>query len=119
MIFKRGKTFSYKADGKRKVVEKKTAYDAGVAAYTDWKHGNIGVVSENITLKDFMKNWLEKVVALNVKPTSMQNYKSLINKNILPYLGEIAVQNLTPAILDEWIRNLQKSGYSRNTLVTL
>ena len=76
---KRGKTFSYifeagkKADGKRKVVEKggfatkKAAYDAGVAAYTDWKHGNIGITSDNILLKDFLQNWLEKVVALNVK----------------------------------------------------
>ena len=62
---KRGKTFSYifeagkKADGKRKVVEKggfatkKAAYDAGVAAYNDWKHGNIGITSDNILLKDF------------------------------------------------------------------
>ena len=66
-VRKRGKTFSYifeagkKADGKRKVVEKggfatrKLAYDAGVAAYNDWRHGNIGIVSENITLKDFFK----------------------------------------------------------------
>ena len=64
-IRKRDKTFSYifkagkKADGKRKVVEKggfeskKAAYDAGVAAYNDWKHGNIGITSENISLNCF------------------------------------------------------------------
>ena len=70
---KRGKTYSYifeagkKADGKRKVVEKggfeskKAAYDAGVAAYNDWKHGNIGITSENILLKDFMQDtWAPK-----------------------------------------------------------
>ena len=80
---KRGKTYSYifeagkKADGKRKVVEKggfatrKLAYDAGVAAYTDWKHGNIGIVSENITLKDFMTNQADftAVLYLLLQPT--------------------------------------------------
>ena len=96
-VRKRGKTFSYifeagkKADGKRKVVEKggfatrKLAYDAGVAAYNDWRHGNIGIVSENITLKDFMTNWLEKVVAPNVKPTSLQTYRDFAQYQILPY----------------------------------
>ena len=125
---KRGKTYSYifeagkKADGKRKVVEKggfatkKLAYDAGVAAYTDWKHGNIGIVSENILLKDFMKNWLEKVVALNVKPTSLQTYNSFFSQHILPTIGNIAVQALTPAKLDEWIRGLLKAGYAKNTI---
>ena len=127
-VRKRGKTFSYvfeagkKADGKRKVVEKggfatrKLAYDAGVAAYNDWRHGNIGIVSENITLKDFMKNWLENVVALNVKPTSLQSYTACFSRHILPTLGDIAVQALTPAKLDEWMRGLLKAGYSKNTI---
>ncbi len=119
-VRKRGKTFSYifeagkKDDGKRKVVEeggfatKKLAYDAGVSAYNDWKHGNIGIVSENIMLKDFMTNWLEKVLSLSVKPNSMQKYKSIFSNYILPTLDSISVQELTPAKLDDWIRNLKK-----------
>ena len=92
---KRGKTFSYifeadkKPDGKRKVVEKggfatkKAAYDAGVAAYTDWKHGNIGITSENISVKDFMQNWLDNVVELNVKANSLQTYNFFTKNAIL------------------------------------
>ena len=101
---KRGKTFSYifeagkKPDGKRKVVEKggfeskKAAYDAGVAAYNDWRHGNIGIVSENITLKDFITNWLEKVVAPNVKPTTLQTYYDFTQYQIVPYIGNLMLQ---------------------------
>ena len=123
-----GKTFSYifeagkKSDGKRKVVEKggfatkKAAYDAGVTAYTDWKHGNIGITSENILLKDFLQNWLEKVVALNVKLTTMQSYISFIDKAIMPYLGNIPLQEMTPAVLDNWMRSLQSIGYSKGSL---
>ena len=75
-VRKRGKTFSYifeagKIDGKRKVIEKggfqtkSEAYKAGVEAYNDFIHGNIGITSESISLKDFMSTWLENVVALN------------------------------------------------------
>ena len=130
-VRKRGKTFSYifeagkTLEGKRKVVEKggfstkQDAYNAGVDAYNNWKHGNIGITSENINVKDFLHNWLSNVAALNIKSTTMQNYKSIIKKNILPYLGNIAVQNLTPAILDKWMRELQKSGYSKSTLARI
>mgnify|MGYP000882411134 CR=1 FL=1 len=35
------------------------AYNAGVAAYADWKSGNIGITSELIRLKDSLAAWLE------------------------------------------------------------
>lgn len=126
-IRKRGKTYSYifeagKVDGKRKVVEKggfptkASAYKAGVAAYNDFLHGNIGITSESISLKDFMTAWLDNVVALNVKASSMQKYQAHLKNNIAPYLGDKKVQEITPAMLDEWVRKLLSEGLARNTL---
>ncbi|MBQ9599131.1 MAG: site-specific integrase [Clostridia bacterium] len=126
-VRKRGKTFSYifeagKIDGKRKVVEKggyptkAEAYKAGVAAYNDFLHGNIGITSESISLKDFMTAWLDNVIAANVKMSSMQTYRTFFNNQIVPYLGEVKVQDLTPAMLDKWIRDIQKAGLSYNTI---
>ena len=117
-VRKRGKTFSYifeagKVDGKRKVVEKggfptkAAAYKAGVEAYNDFLHGNIGITSEAVTLKDFMTNWLDN--ALNVKPSSMQNYRAYLKNQIVPHLG-------SPALLDKWIRDIQQAGLSYNTI---
>ena len=125
---KRGKTWSYifeagTVNGKRKVVEKggyptkADAYKAGVSAYTDFLHGNIGITSESITLKDFMTNWLDNVVVLNVKPNSMQKYKSYFRAQIIPHLGNLKIQELTPAILDEYFRELLQKGLSRNSLL--
>ncbi len=122
-VRKRGKTFSYifeagKVDGKRKVVEKggyptkAAAYKAGVEAYNDFIHGNIGITSEAVMLKDFMTNWLDNVVALNVKPTTLQTYRPNAQKQIFPRIGDIKVQDLTPAILDKWLRDLQAAGLS-------
>ena len=124
---KRGKMFSYifeagKINGRRKVVEKggfptkSAALKVGTLAYADWLHGNIGITSESITLKDFMTKWLNEVVSVNVKATSMQTYQNRFDKQIAPYLGEVKVQELTPAMLDEWIRNLQKSWLAFNTI---
>ena len=60
---KRSKIFSYifeagKVNGRRKVVEKggypkkSAALKADMLTYADWLHGNIGITSESITLKD-------------------------------------------------------------------
>lgn len=35
---------------------------------------------------------------------------------IKPYLGENKMQEITPAIVDEFMRKLTKKGYSRNIL---
>lgn len=124
---KRGKTWSYifeagQVNGKRKVVEKggfateKEAYTAGVEKYNDFLHGNIGITSESITLKDFMTNWLNEVVALNVKTTTLQSYKTLLRYQIAPLIGDLKVQDITPTVLDKWIRDLQRTGLSFNTL---
>ncbi|MBR2518348.1 MAG: site-specific integrase [Selenomonadaceae bacterium] len=125
---KRGKTFSYifeagkAVDGRRKVVEKggfptkDAAYKAGVAAYNDFLHGNIGITSERVTLKDFMTAWLDNVVTANVKLTTMQKHQSHFKNQILPHLGEVKVQDLTPAIIDEWMRKLLQTGLAKNTL---
>ena len=129
-VRKRGKTFSYifeagKIDGKRKVVEKggyatkAEAYKAGVAAYNDFLHGNIGITSESISLKDFMTAWLNNVVAVNVKASSMQAYQSHFKNHIIPHLGETKVQELTPVMLDKWLRKLLQKGLAQKTLTVI
>lgn len=93
---KRGKTYSYifeagQVDGKRKVVEKggfpseEAAFDARVAAYNDWKHGNIGITSERMKLSDYLAVWLENMNS-NVIPATIQSYGERI-RVINKYLG--------------------------------
>ncbi|MBQ7494081.1 MAG: tyrosine-type recombinase/integrase family protein [Selenomonadaceae bacterium] len=63
-----------------------------------------------------MTAWLNEVVASNVKVSSIQHYKSYVKNHIYPQIGEVKVQELTPAILDKWIRDMQKANYSYNTI---
>ena len=91
----------------------------GVEKYNDFLHGNIGITSEAITLGDFMTNWLNEVVALNVKANTLQTYQSIFNNRIMPSLGGVKIQELTPAILDKWIRGLQKKGLSYSSIAAV
>lgn len=127
---KRGRTWSYifeagQVNGKRKVVEKggfatkDYAYTAGVAAYTDWQHGNVGVTSDNISFRDFMTNYMQTVVALNVRASTFNKYHEIASKLILPQLGDYRVKDITTAILDRFIRAHAKTGYSRNYLLQI
>lgn len=127
-VRKRKQTWSYAfeagktEDGKRKVIEKggfptrEDAYDAGVAAYTDWRHGNIGIVTEAITVKTFMRNWLDNVAILNVRRTTLGEYEIIARNWIFPYFSGVTVQSLTPILLDKWVRTLAKNQLSRNSI---
>lgn len=129
-VRKRGQTFSYifeagkKEDGKRKVVEKggfltrKDAYEAGAVAFADWKHGNIGITSDRILVKDFFAQWLENVAKINVRQSTYDLYSRTINQRILPYLGSTDIQKITPALLDGFMRSLVKKGLARNTILS-
>lgn len=124
----RGKTWSYIFEagrdegGKRKTIEKggfptqKAAYEAGVAAYADWKHGNVGITSEKILLKDYLEIWLANVASTNVRPSSLAHYREVAKLWILPHLGGKYVQEITPPVADCWIRKLLREGYSKKTL---
>ena len=69
-------------------------------------------------LKD-LTVWLNEVVAHEVKLSTMQIYQSYLKNQIVSYLGEIKIQKLTPAMLDKWIRTLQRENLSSNTLISV
>lgn len=127
---KRGKTYSYSFDigkdpatGKRKMKEKggfeseQAAFDAGAEAYSDWKHGNIGIISEKIMLKDYLKTWLENVARPAVKRKTYSNYIHGINR-INKYIGSINLQDLSALHIDAWLNNMVKDGYAKKTIST-
>lgn len=126
-VRKRGKTYSYiyeigKINGRRRVVERggyksrDAAYEAGIASYTDWKHGKFGITSENVALHTLVETWLQKVCVLNVKPQTVAHYETMYRCHIRDSIGDMPVKRLTPAIIDNWMHNMTAEGLSRSTL---
>ena len=119
---KRGNTYSYifeagkTPEGKRKVIEKggfateDEAYDAGIDAYADWKHGGIGIKSENITVQELLDVWHEKRKPELAVSTSYM-YSGRIKK-INSIIGSKHIQDLKPRDVDAMVTKLVKDGYS-------
>ena len=127
---KRGKTYSYifeagrTADGKRKVIEKggfptaDEAYDAGIAAYVDWKHGNIGITAERMLFTDMVELWM-KANASNIRENTKRTYISHITNNIDPYFKGMAIQDITPRDIEGWILEMCNKGFSATYIKTM
>ncbi len=123
---KRGKTYSYifeagkTLDGKRKVVEKggfatkEEAYNAGVDAFTSFKHGNIGVTSEKLTVGDYLDLWLKQHSA-SLREQSITAYTCGI-KAIKKYIGNIILQELKPRDVAAMVNTWYCEDFSYNTI---
>lgn len=51
---------------------------------------------EKIKVKEYLKNWLETYVDVNLEKTTIESYRLNIEKRIIPYIGDIELQKLTP-----------------------
>lgn len=123
----RGKKWYYafdvdKKEGKRRKIEKggfatqAEAEEAGLAAYTAWRHGDIVLPGEKVTLKAYIISWLENVIRVETKRSSYDTYASAVYCRIIPYLGDIILQELSARDVDKWLRELIYKGYTKRTI---
>lgn len=126
---KRGKTWSYRFEiasqgGKRKQIErggfkrKSDALQAGAEAYAKYHHVGTIIDPKSISVEDYMKEWLE-LHSVNLKPTTIRNYKNLMKYRIFPTLGAKYLAAVSAADIQQLINNLFNGGYSRVTLANV
>lgn len=130
-VRKRGNTWYYYfdmgiVDGKRKKVERsasaegaRTKAEAEIILrrkILEYENSGLLFKPEEITLHDFLKFWLEEYVALKLRENTYQNYVGSINKHILPKLGNYKIKSLNPQILQNFLNDKTREGYSRQTL---
>ena len=122
---KRGKLWSYafevgRIDGKRKTVQKsgftsgKLAYNAGVIAYDKYLHGGLAVNDGKVIFSDFLDEWYNQDCKLRLRQGTLKNYEIYIRCHIKPYIGQYSLNELTPAIIDSWLRRLIAKKYAVN-----
>ncbi|AZR74809.1 hypothetical protein BBF96_03235 [Anoxybacter fermentans] len=64
---------------------------------------------DNITVEEYLNQWLENS-SFNLKETTLNNYKIIINAHIIPELGKISLQKLQPIHIQNYILKKLKSG---------
>ena len=63
-----------------------------------------------MTLRDLADLWMRRHVRANCSPVTASNYQHLLDRRILPKLGAIQVDKLTPARLADFMVEIREEG---------
>ena len=66
------------------------------------------------TVAAYLRNWLDSTLGLS--PKTLERYRELAVRQIIPHVGEIRLQKLTPERLEQWHAALIKGGLSARTV---
>lgn len=127
---KRGNKWSYsfegaKIDGHRKTISKggfdtkAAAVAAGTKALNEYNTAGDVFVPTNMSVSDYLDLWIEKYCNVNLKVTTVINYKKKIELHIKPVIGHYKLAALKPLALQSLIDAMFNAGYSRNTLAVI
>jgi integrase len=121
---KKGYTWSFTIDlgrdpetGKRKQItrrgfeSKKDAENAAAQLLLEIEKGEY-IQPKQITLKEFMIDWLENVAKQNVKPSTFAGYKGVVCKRIIPKFGHMKLEQIKPVMITKYYRSLINEGLS-------
>jgi integrase len=67
-------------------------------------------------VKEYMPEWLEKYGKVNLRPSTYESYKSIINIHISPNIGHVPIREVTPAMLDGIFNKMYDKGLSQTTV---
>jgi integrase len=65
-----------------------------------------------ISPKEYLENWVERHGKVNLRPSMLRGYRGNIQNHIVPFIGHLRLQQITPAIIDEMLAKLFDKGLS-------
>lgn len=106
-------------DGKRKQASKsgfatqKEAEKAGAAALAEYLDaGRLHTPSE-ISVADYLDEWLEQYVKPNLRRNTIDDYEGMIRNHIRPALGHYRLKALNPSTCQKWANSLKDKDFTR------
>lgn len=99
-----GKTFATKLDA-----EGWLAVESRLVASGDWRSPvarRTAQAAARVTLADYAATWLRQ---RSLKPRTVALYRDLLERRILPPLGQHQIGELTPAVVRDWYAKLDDS----------
>lgn len=124
-VLKRGQTWSYvirvkdpeTGISKPKWVGGFATEQAAKAARDDARvkaHHGQHIDRSAITVGAYLDDWIE-AHAVEIKPKTLQDYRHLINRHVLPHLGDLRLQGVSPARITKLYRDLMTAGGRNST----
>ena len=62
------------------------------------------------TVRSWSREWIDRLLKPDASPVTVSNYEYLLNSRILPSLGDYLLEDLTPAILTDWMIKLRSDA---------
>lgn len=106
------------SDGKKRQISRKTEKEAWSAlrkALGEVEQGTI-VTGPEQTLNVFLNHWLEEIHKPTLRLSSYIKYRKVIDTYILPELGHLKLQKLSPQIVQAFYRRKEKEGLAPKTV---
>ena len=107
-------------NGKRKVFYGKTckeAHDKLQKALQEQKQGKLGA-TQTQTVEQYLAYWL-MIHKKNVRPRTHERYEEIVRLHLVPTLGKIRLDKLTPHHLEMLYTNKLESGLSGTTVAAI
>jgi integrase len=73
------------------------------------KSGNF-VDSSKVTVATYLRSWVEIAEAVSLSPKTAERYRQLIERQIIPHLGALRLQNLRASHIAKWHGTLLREG---------
>ena len=111
----------YKSGGKSKTYSRKgflTKKDAlqheaeMKAKLTNPAYTPPSAVQRKMTVREYMTEWIDRHGSANLRPSTEASYRSHMKNHIFPYIGDVFLNQLSPAMLDDMYRQLAEKGLS-------
>lgn len=97
----------------------KQAIDARKKYLRDLEDGltsaRAGRAPKPFTVGDWLDYWLDKKVAVECEPTTLETYRIVLNRHLQPRLGPIPLKQLEIEHVEAWIDDLAKRGVGLRT----
>jgi integrase len=88
------------------------------AAQAELRQGTL-VTGPQQTVKEYLEYWLEYAHKRAIRPRSYERYEQIIRLHIVPSLGKLHLQKLTPQHLQKLYADKAKAGFSPVTVIAI
>ena len=102
---KRTKTFEKLSQARSALRQHEADRDRGIV-----------VLPKELTVAQWLSTWMSDVITLSRAETTVYFYRNMIDKHIVPSLGQIPLQKLTPQQIQKYYADKIHSGLTSNTV---
>lgn len=129
-VRKRGSTWEYRFEGARigkkrqqhskgGFSKKSEAMAAGIKALNEYNNSGLVFTPSEMSYSDLLDLWYKNYVEVNLAETTADKYEKNLRNHIKPSLGMYKLKAVTTPVLQDFINDKFKAGYSHNSLMNL